>query len=123
MRSEAGDAAVDGRAASRVGPDAERADPRPLAERARECGLELGLSAGPDDTWLTANSIVELSAATLDEPGLDRLGALLETLSAAGLWTVRIEIAAAPEVWAVRAALRRLGCRLSTERLVRELSR
>lgn len=123
MRSEAGDAPVDGRTASLVGPDAERADPRPLAELARECGLDLGLSPGPDDTWLTANSIVELSAATLEEPRLDRLGALLEMLSAAEFWTVRIEIAAAPEARAARAALRNLGFKLSTERLVRELSR
>lgn len=116
-------------------------DPSSLAQRANQLGLKLTTSPGPDDTWESADEIVELtvststtgetSAATVrfaapysGETGPDAtaLNDFFLELIAAGLWTIRFEIAAAPEAEQLRTFLSAQGFRLSTERLLRRSS-
>lgn len=112
-------------------------DARSLAEAAGHLALHLSTSPGPDDTWQSADDIVNLSTARSTtwvtspvtaklseghsgrETGdVARLRELFATLVDAGLWTIRFEIPAPPEAGDLREFLQAEGFLLSTERLV-----
>lgn len=100
-----------------------------LAATAEALGLQLKVSSGPDDTWVSADSIVDLSITgdalareTLgasDDPRPEQLDRMLADLSDAGFWTIRFELPIEPSAARIRAQLQERGFRISTERLVR----
>lgn len=110
-----------------------------LAETARDLGFELTSHPGLDDTWESAAQIVELSEFTSttwqaspiaamihkkadgEALALTRLEALFTALSAAGLWTIRFEIACTPNSEELRDFLQQHDFHLATERLIRTL--
>ena len=120
MRSVAGDAQPQRSDASRL---------LALAAEAEVLGFVLELSPGPDDTWVSAEIIADLCPAKVDgstdcgDPRPEQLDALFAELAAAGFWTVRLEIAAAPSATELRAMLGDRGFKPSTERLVRRSPR
>lgn len=100
--------------------------------------MRFSTSPGPDDTWESADDIVELAVPAVaagatvsvtaersDEagsrPSTEKLRDFFKLLAASGLWTIRCEIPAAPATPALRDFLRDEGFRLSTERLTRTL--
>lgn len=100
-----------------------------LAATAEALGLQLKISSGPDDTWVSADAIVDLSITgdalareTLgasDDPRPEQLDRMLADLSDAGFWTIRFELPTEPSATWLRAQLQERGFRISTERLVR----
>lgn len=104
-----------------------------LVQEARRLGLRLTLAAGPDDTWVSADQIVDLSrpratglrrvsgppAAARSPIDLRGLEDLCTTLADTGLWTIRCEISSGPTDTVLRGLLAQCGFRLSTERLLR----
>ena len=100
-----------------------------LVASAAALDLQLEVSSGPDDTWVSADVIVDLSITgdaltreTLDagdDPRREQLDNLLAGLFGAGFWTIRFELPTEPSAAWRRAQLLERGYRLSTERLVR----
>lgn len=107
-----------------------------LMRMAARIGLALAFTEGPDDTWVSAPVIAELSALAdshgaalagfpnaphVFEPETDfpALTAVLDALRTAGMWTIRIEIPASPRAERLREFLRTADFRISTERLTR----
>ena len=100
-----------------------------LVASAEALGLQPEISSGPDDTWVSADSIVDLSITgdalareTLgasDDPRPEQLDRMLADLSDAGFWTIRFELPIEPSAAWIRAQLQERGFRISTERLVR----
>lgn len=100
-----------------------------LVASAEALGLQLENSSGPDDTWVSADAIVDLSITddslareTLgasNDPRREQLDRMLADLSGAGFWTVRFELPTEPAAAWLRAQLQERGFRISTERLVR----
>lgn len=114
---------------SEVGPRGDSGQLPRLAASAAALGLQLGVSSGPDDTWVSADAIIDLAISgdalargalsVSDEPRGEQLDALLAGLAGAGFWTVRFELPIEPSATWLRAQLRERGFRISTERLVR----
>lgn len=111
-----------------------------LTSAAEQLGLNLSTSPGPDDTWESADDIVELTAPTSttwltstvtarlssDAPIVHghefaRMEELFTLLTSSGLWTIRFEVPASSDVEELRGFLHSKGFQLSTERLVRTL--
>lgn len=111
-----------------------------IAAAAQHLGFTFSTSPGLDDTWVSAEDIADLNAsgsttwvtanvtakltghtAELEDLDVTALRTLFGQLEAAGLWTIRLEILAAPEAGNVREALRTDRFRMSTERLARSL--
>lgn len=100
-----------------------------LASSAMALKLQLEVSPGPDDTWVSADTIIDLSVTgdsperdfSVDggDPGQTQLDDLLSGFATAGFWTLRFELPAEPSAPYLRTLLRERGFRLSTERLVR----
>ena len=100
-----------------------------LVASAEALGLQPEISSGPDDTWVSADAIVDLSITddslareTLgasDDPRPEQLDRMLADLSDAGFWTIRFELPTEPSAAWLRAQLQERGFRISTERLVR----
>lgn len=116
------------------GADSADTDPRHaqlpiLASSAMALNLQLEVSPGPDDTWVSADTIIDLSTTgnspernfNVDggDPGKTQLDDLLSGFATAGFWTLRFELPAEPSAQYLRTMLRERGFRLSTERLVR----
>ena len=104
-----------------IAPEAE-VDLAGVAEAASKLGLRLLLSPGLDDTWDSAETIVDLSMNEDEWRGSEsdflELGKLFSLLVAAGLWTIRVDIPAGFRVQELRDFLRIGGFCLGTERLI-----
>ncbi|MFT4231936.1 MAG: GNAT family N-acetyltransferase [Leucobacter sp.] len=124
---------------ARASPESTRADAVDrgrCAEMVGALGLSLSVSPDPDDTWESADEIVELSfvrsadAAQAETPPVGAtacstspamLSECFSELTASGLRTIQFEIPADPGESELRTFLLSQGFRLSTERLLRQL--
>ncbi len=94
-----------------------------LRAHADRLGVQAEFSPGPDDTWVSADAIVEFEmrsglkrASTLSD---ESFAALLAEFAAGGYWTVRMDLPSGDSADDARSLLARHGFRLSTERLLR----
>lgn len=92
--------------------------------RAQEAGLELCITPGPDDTWVSSDAIASFTMVQPNQgvhPNENLLRELFYQTQAAGLWTIQVTLPSTHEQDPWRAALSELDFTPAMERLQRSL--
>lgn len=96
-----------------------------IAEYAGCLGLHLDTAPGPDDTWVSSDSIAHLSPSASGVPNLTADTTALETLFASleksGLWSIQVTIPATAQAEAWRDMLGSLRFKPCLHRLTRPI--